>query len=71
MNDSVVTPPFLRIALWFAMETVHLHISGISIFLMLNYFCIQRVPKNKLAPMKNCPGCKVGQIRCWGIAYSI
>ena len=35
-------------------------------FLRLNFFCIQRVPKNKLAPMKHCPGCKVGKIRCWG-----
>ena len=56
MNDFVVTPPFLRIALCVAMETMHLHIAGISFFLRLNIFCIQRVPKNKLAPMKNCPG---------------
>ena len=42
MNDFVVTPPFLRIALWAAMETMHLHISGISFFWSLNFFCIQR-----------------------------
>ena len=71
MNDFEVTPLFLRIALWVAMETMHLHIAGVSFFLRLNFFCIQRVPKNKLAPMKHCPGCKVGQIRCWGIMYSI
>ena len=40
-------------------------------FLEVKCFCIQRAPKNKLAPMKHCPGCKVGQIRCWGILYSI
>ena len=57
MNDFVVTPPFLRIALWVAMETMHLHIAGISFFLRLNFFfSFQQVPKNKLAPMKNCPG---------------
>ena len=39
MNDFVVTPPFLRIALWVAMETMHLHIAGISFFfLRLNFF---------------------------------
>ena len=40
-------------------------------FLRLNCFCIQWVPKNKLAQMKHCPGCKVGQISYWGILYSI
>ena len=56
MNDFVVTPPFLRIALWVAMETMHLHIAAISFFLEVKLFCIQRVKQNKLAPMKNCPG---------------
>ena len=56
MNDFVVTPPLLRIALWVAMETMQLHIARISFFLRLNFFGIQQVPKNKLAPMKNCPG---------------
>ena len=37
MNDFVVTSPFLRIALLVAMETMHLHIAGIS-FLRLNFF---------------------------------
>ena len=71
MNDYLVTPPFLRIALCVAMETMHLHIAGISFFLRLNCFCIQRVLKNKLAPIKKCPWCKVGQIRCWGMIFSI
>ena len=35
MNDFVVTPPFLKIALWVAMETMHLHIAGISFFFRL------------------------------------
>ena len=52
MNDFLVTPPFLRIALWVAMETMHLHIAGISFLLRLNCFCIQRVSKNKLAPIQ-------------------
>ena len=56
MNDFVVIHPFLRIALWVAMETMHLHIAGISFFLEVKLFCIQRVPKNKFAPMTNCPG---------------
>ena len=56
MNDFVVIPPFLRIALWVAMETMHLHIAGISFFLEVKLFCIQWVPKNKFAPMKYCPG---------------
>ena len=32
MNDFVVTPPFWRIALWVAMETMHLYIAGTSFF---------------------------------------
>ena len=70
MNDFLVTPPFLRIALWDAKETMHLHIARISFFLRLNCFCIQRVSKNKLGPIKNCPWCKVGQIRCWDTMYN-
>ena len=56
MIDFVVKPPFLRIALWVAMETMQLHIAGISFFLRLNFFFHSGVPKNKLAPMKSCPG---------------
>ena len=71
MNDFVVTPRFLTIALWVAMETMHLHIAGISFFLRFNLFCIQRVPKINWHQWKIVLGCKVGQIRCWGIMYSI
>ena len=56
MNDFVVIPPFLRIALWVAMETMHLHIAGLSFFLEVKLFCIQWVPKNKFAPIKYCHG---------------
>ena len=38
MNDFVVTPPFWRIALWVAMETMHLHIVGTSFFLEVKLF---------------------------------
>ena len=37
MNDFVVTPPFFRITLFVAMETMNLHIAGISFFLRLNF----------------------------------
>ena len=33
MNDFVVTPPFWRIALWVAIESMHLHIAGARFFL--------------------------------------
>ena len=45
MNDFVVTPPFWRIALWVAMETMNLHIEGISFFLRLNFFLHSAGPK--------------------------
>ena len=71
MNDFVVILPCLRIALLVAIETMHLHIAGISFFLKLNFFAFSGSQQNKLAPIKNVLGCKVGQIRCWGIMYSI
>ena len=37
MNDCLVIPPFLRIVLWVAMETMHLHIAVIS-FLEVKLF---------------------------------
>ena len=56
MNDFVVTPPFLRIALWVAMETMHFTHSRNKFFLEVKLFLHSEVPKNKLAPMKSCPG---------------
>ena len=56
MIDLVGTPPFLRIALWVAMETMHLHIARISFFFRTKRFCIRGVPMNTLPPMKNCSG---------------
>ena len=72
MNDFVVTPPFLRIALWVAMETMHLHIPGISFFLKFSFsFAFNGYQKINWHQRKIVLGCKVGQIRCWGIMYSI
>ena len=45
MNDLVVTPPFLRIALWVAMETMHLHIAGIRFFLEVKLYLHSAGPK--------------------------
>ena len=49
------------------METMHLHIAGISFFLEVKLFFLHLAGPT----MKNCPGCKVGQIICWGIMYRI
>ena len=53
MNDFVVTPPFLRIALWVAMETMHLHIAGISFFLRLKFYLHSAGPKEKIGTYEN------------------
>ena len=47
MNDFVVTPPFLRIALLVAMETMHLHIAGISFFLEVKLFFLHSAGPKK------------------------
>ena len=67
MINVVCTPPFLRITLTVAMETVHFFIVQLSFSLRTKNLCISWVPINDLAPMKSClGGCKVGQIssRC-------
>ena len=56
MSTFVGTPPFLRNALWVAMETMHFHIAHTKKFLRTTLFRIQEVPMNNLAPMRNCPG---------------
>ena len=57
MNDFVVTPPFLRIALWVAMETMHLHIAGISFFLeVILFFAFSGSQRINWHQMKNCLG---------------
>ena len=52
----VGTPPFRRIALWVAMETMHLNIARISFFLGTNFWGMTGVPMNNPTPMKTCPG---------------
>ena len=63
MNDFLVTPPFLRIALWVAMENrAFTHSRNEFFFLRLNCFCIQRVSKNKLAPIKIVLGARLAKL---------
>ena len=50
----VGTPPFRRIALWVAMETVHLDIARISFNLGTNFWGMTGVPMNNLTPMETC-----------------
>ena len=54
MTDFVGTPPFLRIALWVAMVTMHFHIAQ-TCFIFRNIFCALRGPGNNLSPTRNCP----------------
>ena len=42
----VGTPPFRRIALWVAMETMHLSIARISLLLETNFYVMTGVPIN-------------------------
>ena len=48
----VGTPPFTRIALWVAMETMHLDIARISFFLGTNFWGMSGVPMNNPNPWK-------------------
>ena len=59
MIDFVGLPPFLRIALPVAMETMHFHIAQTNLFRRTTLFCIKWLPINNLAPMRNCPGGKM------------
>ena len=43
MIDFVDTPPFLRIALWVAMATMHFHIAQTNLFLEEQFFLAFRV----------------------------
>ena len=51
----VGTPQFRRIALWVAMETMHLDIARISFFLGTNFWGMTGVPMNNPTPMETCP----------------
>ena len=52
----VCTPPFSRLALWVAMETMHLDIARISFFLGTNFWVMTGVPMNNPTPMETCTG---------------
>ena len=52
----VGTPPFRRIALWVAMETMHLDIARIIFWGETNFWGMTGVPMNNPTPMKTCPG---------------
>ena len=56
MIDIVGIPPFLRIALPVAMETMHFHIGQTNLFVRTTLFRIKEPPINNLAPMRNCHG---------------
>ena len=52
----VGTLPFMRIALWVAMETMYFSIARISFFPRTYFWGIPRVPMNNLTQMESCPG---------------
>ena len=52
----VGTPPFGRIALQVVMETMHLDIARISLFLGTNFWGRTGVSMNNSTPMETCPG---------------
>ena len=58
MIDFVGIPPFLRIALPVAVETIHFNIAQTILFFRTTLFRIKGLPLNNLAPMRNCPGGK-------------
>ena len=50
------TTPFRRIALWVAMETMHLDMARIKQILGTNFWGMTGVPMNIPTSMKTCPG---------------
>ena len=52
--EFVITPLFLRLSLQVAMATTHFNKAqtGVS---FKNIFCIEGVPRSKMAPVRNCP----------------
>ena len=58
MIDFVGTSPFLRIALRFAVATMHFHIAQTRLFLgNIFFFRIKGVPGNSLAPNEKLSWC--------------
>ena len=56
MIEFLGLPPFMRIALPVAMETMHFHIAQTNLFLGQLCFAFRGSPINNFAPMRNCPG---------------
>ena len=52
----VGTPPFRRIALWVAMETMHLDIARIKKKSGENFWGMTGFPMNNPTPIETCPG---------------
>ena len=52
----VGTPPLRRLALWVAIETMRLSITGIHFFLVTISLGMPGAPMNNLTPMESCPG---------------
>ena len=55
MVGVVGTPPLRRIALWVAIKTKRLSITGIRFFLAKFFFGMPGAPMNNLTPMESCP----------------
>ena len=68
MTEFLGTRPYLRSALWVAMETMHFHIAQTNIFWGTKYFCKGGgvgAPNEHYGTHKKLSwgkGCKVGQI---------
>ena len=71
MIEFVCTPLHVRIAFRVAMVTMQFRKAQNVFIFQKQCFLIHGVPRIDLAPMKNCHGCKVGQIRFCGIGYPI
>ena len=69
--DFVGLPPFLRIIKGLPWKPCIFTLSNPNLF-RTTLFCIQGVPMNNLAPIRNCPGgCKVTLIGSRGIIFPI
>ena len=71
MIEFVCTTPPVRIAQRVVMVTMHFYLVQMSLFLRNIFFSHGGGAGNNLAPMKYCPGGKVGQIRFCVIGYPI
>ena len=55
MAVVVGTPPLRRIALWVAIETMRLSITGIHFFLATIFMGMPGAPMKNLTPNESCP----------------